>query len=90
MGKFCVGRLTPCKDQAKRSKDHLLFGPSYRVNVITTSELGINPDYYYQAIDDFNNEAGGILSSQGGDLLGETFYTTSGLELGHVADLHVA
>jgi choline dehydrogenase len=48
--------------------DHVLFGPSYRLNVITTSALA-NPTYLNQQIQLFNTEAGGILSSQGGDLL---------------------
>jgi choline dehydrogenase len=48
--------------------DHVLVGPSYRVNVITTSALA-NPTYLNQQTQLFNTEAGGILSSQGGDLL---------------------
>ena len=48
--------------------DHVLYGPSYRLNVITSSALG-NPEFNQQAIDEFNADAGGIYSSQGGDLL---------------------
>ena len=48
--------------------DHILFGPSWRVNVITGSALG-NPTFAAQAVEEFNTEAGGLLSNTGGDFL---------------------
>ena len=48
--------------------DHILFGPSWRVNVITGSALG-DPTFAAQAVEEFNTEAGGILSNTGGDFL---------------------
>lgn len=56
--------------QLTLNQDHILFGPSYRVNVVTASALA-NPDSYCRAIDEFNNEQGGLLSSNGGDFLGK-------------------
>lgn len=47
--------------------DHVFFGPSYRVNVITGSAMG-NPQYAAKAIDDFNKKQSGILTNSGGDL----------------------
>lgn len=52
-------------------QDHVFFGPSYRVNVITGSSLG-NPQYAYKANDDFNKRQSGILTNSGGDLFGKT------------------
>ena len=48
--------------------DHILFGPSWRVNVITGSSLG-DTTFAAQAVEELNTEAGGILSSTGGDYL---------------------
>ncbi|KAI9654952.1 MAG: hypothetical protein M1821_005705 [Bathelium mastoideum] len=45
--------------------DHVYFGPSYRVNVITGSSLG-NPAFAAQAEEEFHNQAG-ILTNSGGD-----------------------
>ena len=51
------------------NQDHILFGPAYRVNVITTSSL-INPQYAQQAVDDFNSKQEGMLTNSGSDFLG--------------------
>ena len=48
--------------------DHILFGPSWKVNVITGSALG-DPTFAAQAVEEFNTEASGILASSGGDVL---------------------
>lgn len=53
-------------------QDHILFGPAYRVNVITASALG-DPAFAEQAAEDFVNKQEGILTNQGGDLLGMFF-----------------
>ena len=49
--------------------DHILFGPSYRVNVITGSSTS-NPEFMKQAEEDFNTDASGMLGNSGGDFLG--------------------
>ncbi|RMD39761.1 hypothetical protein DV735_g5372, partial [Chaetothyriales sp. CBS 134920] len=49
--------------------DHLLFGPSYRVNVITGSSTG-DPAYLADAVSQFNNEGTGILTNPGVDVFG--------------------
>ena len=49
--------------------DHVLGGPSYRVNVLTTSALS-NPAYGAQAAADFHaNPAQGMLTDAGADML---------------------
>ncbi|MCJ1462395.1 hypothetical protein MMC07_000996 [Pseudocyphellaria aurata] len=48
--------------------DHVLFGPSHRVNVITGSALSI-PAVAQQAAADFNNKQEGLYTSHGGDFL---------------------
>ncbi|KAL8722886.1 MAG: hypothetical protein Q9225_000719 [Loekoesia sp. 1 TL-2023] len=50
--------------------DHVLGGPSYRVNVLTTSALG-NPTFLAQQNDLFNsNPPRGMLTDTGADILG--------------------
>jgi choline dehydrogenase len=49
--------------------DHILGGPSYRVNVLTTSALG-NPAFSAQAADQFHaSPPRGMLTNSGADLL---------------------
>jgi len=48
--------------------DHILFGPAYRVNVITGSSLA-NPAFAAQTAADFNRDQTGILANTGGDFL---------------------
>ncbi|KAJ5628745.1 GMC oxidoreductase [Penicillium lividum] len=48
--------------------DHILMGPTYRVNVITSSSLS-NSEFLAQAEDLFNNKQEGILTNSGGDFL---------------------
>ncbi|MCJ1462091.1 hypothetical protein MMC07_000691 [Pseudocyphellaria aurata] len=48
--------------------DHILMGPSYRVNAITSSSLA-NPAFAAEAADLFNNDQSGILTNTGGDFL---------------------
>ncbi|KAF2135598.1 GMC oxidoreductase [Aplosporella prunicola CBS 121167] len=48
--------------------DHILFGPSWRVDVITASALS-NTEKYYEAVEEFRNEQDGLLASNGGDFL---------------------
>lgn len=48
--------------------DHVYMGPSYRVNVVTASQLA-NPVFAQQAAADFNNNQSGILTNSGGDFL---------------------
>jgi choline dehydrogenase len=50
--------------------DHVLFGPAYRVNVITGSKTIQDPVFRAQQIDLFRNERSGILTAPGGDILG--------------------
>ena len=50
--------------------DHVLGGPSYRVNVVTTSSLS-NPDFATTAVKQYNEQAMGILTDTGTDLLGQ-------------------
>lgn len=57
--------------------DHILGGPSYRVNVITTSALG-NPLFAAQAAQQFNDYASGILTDVGADFLGMSFSLSFG------------
>ena len=49
-------------------QDHILGGPSYRVNVVTTSQLG-NPAFAAAAATQFDTSASGILTDAGADLL---------------------
>lgn len=49
--------------------DHILFGPSYRVDVDTASILA-RPGVIYEANAQYTDNATGILSSPGADLLG--------------------
>ncbi|KAL6719409.1 hypothetical protein ACLMJK_003649 [Lecanora helva] len=48
--------------------DHILFGPAYRVNVITGSSLA-NPSFAAEAAADYNRDQTGILANTGGDFL---------------------
>lgn len=48
--------------------DHVLGGPSYRVDLVTTSQLG-NPAFLAAAAEEFNDKASGILTDSGADLL---------------------
>ena len=50
-------------------KDHILFGPFYRVNAITGSSLAIS-SFAAQAAADYNRDQTGILANTGGDFLG--------------------
>jgi choline dehydrogenase len=50
--------------------DHILFGPSYRVNVPTSSSFG-DPTFFYESIALFQNEQAGMLSNNGGDMIGK-------------------
>jgi choline dehydrogenase len=50
--------------------DHILFGPSYRVNVITGSKTIQDPVFRAQQIGLFRNQRRGILTAPGGDILG--------------------
>lgn len=50
--------------------DHVLFGPSYRVSVITASELANSPTFAPENIEAFHdNPAHGIFTSNGADFL---------------------
>jgi choline dehydrogenase len=46
--------------------DHIFFGPSYRVNVVTGSSMG-NAQFAAKAAEDYANQTG-ILTNTGGDL----------------------
>lgn len=48
--------------------DHVLGGPSFRVNVVTTSALG-DPAFSAAAAAQYNDKASGILTDSGADLL---------------------
>ena len=50
--------------------DHILFGPSYRVNVQTASALAYG-DNIFKANSEFVDEQAGLLASPGGDFLGK-------------------
>lgn len=50
-------------------QDHILMGPSYRVNVITASAMA-DPAFAAQAADLFNTQQSGILTSPVGDFGG--------------------
>ncbi|KAL9059121.1 MAG: hypothetical protein Q9162_001339 [Coniocarpon cinnabarinum] len=50
--------------------DHVLFGPSWRVNLITHSILHYDEDFTAQAVDEYNNNRTGMMTSLGGGLLG--------------------
>ena len=51
--------------------DHVVGGPSFRVNVLTTTELNINPTFDAQAVQDYLSEPPkGMLTDAGSDLLG--------------------
>ncbi|KAL2047221.1 hypothetical protein N7G274_001240 [Stereocaulon virgatum] len=50
--------------------DHVVGGPSFRVNVLTTTELSINPTFNAQAVQDYLAEPPkGMLTDAGSDLL---------------------
>ncbi|KZF20175.1 GMC oxidoreductase [Xylona heveae TC161] len=48
--------------------DHVLMGPSYRVNAITSSSF-TNPEFLQEAEREYNEEQAGILTNSGGDFL---------------------
>lgn len=48
--------------------DHVLMGPSYRINAITSSSLAI-PDFLHEAENLYNEKQEGILTNSGGDFL---------------------
>ena len=50
--------------------DHVLFGPSYSVNVQTASALAYD-DNIFKANDEFIQQQDGLLASPGGDFLGQ-------------------
>lgn len=52
-------------------QDHILGGPSYRVNVVTTSALSY-PAYLANAEAQYNKNFAGMLASSGSDLLGKS------------------
>lgn len=56
--------------------DHVVGGPSFRVNVLTTTELILNPTFEAQTVESYLSEPPtGMLTDAGSDLLGE--YITS-------------
>lgn len=62
--------------------DHILFGPSYRVNVLTASNLAYGGNIF-KANEEFDTEQDGPLASPGGDFVGLCFkpvawYRTAG------------
>ena len=53
--------------------DHVVGGPSFRVNVLTTTELDINPTFEAQSVENYLSEPPtGMLTDAGSDLLGES------------------
>lgn len=50
-------------------RDHVYYGPSYRVNAVTMSSLG-NPAFAAQSAEDYRVSASGIYASTGADVLG--------------------
>lgn len=56
--------------------DHILFGPSYRVNVQTASALAMG-DNYFKANEEFVTEQSGSFASPGGDFLGTSILNVS-------------
>lgn len=50
-------------------RDHIYFGPSYRVDAVTMSAL-LDPVFAAQAVDDYRTRAAGIFTSTGVDVLG--------------------
>lgn len=53
--------------------DHIVGGPSYRVNVLTTTELSINPQFEAQSVENYLSQPPtGMLTDGGSDLLGES------------------
>lgn len=52
--------------------DHVLFGPSYRVKVVTSSSLAMGDNLYVNSAE-FSSEQDGIFASPGGDFLGTSF-----------------
>ncbi|KAA6411749.1 MAG: versicolorin b synthase [Lasallia pustulata] len=49
--------------------DHVLFGPVYAVDLLTHSQLYVNPEFLAQSISDYNQNRKGILTNSGGDFL---------------------
>ena len=53
--------------------DHIVGGPSFRVDVLTITELGINPEFAAQNVEKYDSEPPtGMLTSVGSDMLGES------------------
>ncbi|OCL10908.1 GMC oxidoreductase [Glonium stellatum] len=50
--------------------DHVIMGPTYKVDVITSSALANNPQYALQATLDYRNKLSGPLTNTGGDFFG--------------------
>ena len=54
-------------------EDHILGGPSYRVNVITTSAAS-QPEFGAQATEQYLTQHSGIFTDVGADFLGESIH----------------
>jgi choline dehydrogenase len=52
-------------------QDHVVMSPTYKVDVITGSELANNPQYALQATLDYQNKLSGLLTNAGGDFFGK-------------------
>lgn len=53
--------------------DHIIGGPSFRVNLLTTTELSINPTFATQTTENYLSEPPtGMLTDAGSDFLGES------------------
>ena len=70
LNKYNIPVVSALSGVGQNMWDHVLGGPSYRVNVLTTSSLG-NPAFLAQAAADFHSTPPkGMLANSGADILG--------------------
>lgn len=50
-------------------QDHILFGPAAAVDVLTHSQLAVNPSFAVESVNSYNQNRTGILTNVGADLL---------------------
>lgn len=50
-------------------QDHILFGPAYEVNVLSSGRLS-DPQFAAQQLDMYNRNRSGLFTSTGADLVG--------------------
>lgn len=69
LSQFGIDTISNLPGVGQNMWDHIFFGPSYQVNLITHSSLG-NPAFAAAATEQFLANATGIMTTAGGDTVG--------------------